>query len=82
MHILQIEHPIRDFDTWKEAFDRFSDKRRQDGRRGPEVPKDPGLLGFPTPRCATPTTTPSSTVWRAHTLRWRLLLLRRGGGCG
>ena len=21
MHVLQIEHPIRDFDTWKGAFD-------------------------------------------------------------
>ena len=33
MHVLQIEHPIRDFDTWKGAFDRFSDKRRQSGVR-------------------------------------------------
>jgi hypothetical protein len=31
MHVLQIEHPIRDFDTWKAAFDRFSDKRRHSG---------------------------------------------------
>jgi hypothetical protein len=23
MYVLQIEHPIRDFDTWKAAFDRF-----------------------------------------------------------
>jgi len=29
MHLLQIEHPIRDFDTWKVAFDRFSGKRQQ-----------------------------------------------------
>jgi hypothetical protein len=33
MHVLQIEHPIRDFDTWKAAFDRFSDKRQQSGVR-------------------------------------------------
>jgi hypothetical protein len=33
MHVLQIEHPIRDFDTWKGAFDRFSDKRQQSGVR-------------------------------------------------
>jgi hypothetical protein len=33
MHVLQIEHSIRDFDTWKAAFDRFSDKRRQSGVR-------------------------------------------------
>jgi hypothetical protein len=34
MHILRIEHPIRDFNTWKEAFDRFSDFRQQSGVRG------------------------------------------------
>ncbi len=33
MHILRIEHPIRDFDTWKGAFDRFSDFRQQSGVR-------------------------------------------------
>ena len=33
MHVLQIEHPIRDFDTWKGAFDRFSDKRRRSSVR-------------------------------------------------
>ncbi len=33
MHVLQIEHPIRDFDTWKAAFDRFSDFRQQSGVR-------------------------------------------------
>ena len=31
MYVLQIEHPIRDFETWKAAFDRFSDKRRHSG---------------------------------------------------
>ncbi len=33
MHILQIEHRISDFDTWKGAFDRFSDFRQQSGVR-------------------------------------------------
>ena len=33
MHILRIEHQIRDFDTWKGAFDRFSDFRQQSGVR-------------------------------------------------
>ena len=33
MHVVQIEHSIRDFETWKAAFDRFSDKRRQSGVR-------------------------------------------------
>ena len=33
MHVLQIEHPIRDFDTWKGAFDRFSGNRQQSGVR-------------------------------------------------
>jgi hypothetical protein len=37
MHVLQIEHPIRDFDTWKAAFDRFSDKRRQSGVRRHQI---------------------------------------------
>ena len=33
IHVLQIEHPSRDFDTWKAAFDRFSSKRRHTGVR-------------------------------------------------
>jgi hypothetical protein len=33
MHILRVEHKIRDFDTWKGAFDRFSDFRQQSGVR-------------------------------------------------
>ncbi len=37
MHVLQIEHPIRDFDTWKGAFDRFSDFRQQSGVRRYQV---------------------------------------------
>jgi hypothetical protein len=37
MHVLQIEHPIRDFDAWKAAFDRFSDKRRHSGVRRHQI---------------------------------------------
>lgn len=37
MHLLQIEHPISDFDTWKEAFDRFSGLRQQSGVRRHQV---------------------------------------------
>ena len=33
MHLLQIEHRINDFDTWKGAFDRFSGLRQQSGVR-------------------------------------------------
>jgi hypothetical protein len=33
MHVLQIEHPVRDFEIWKAAFDRFSSKRQQSGVR-------------------------------------------------
>ena len=37
MHVLQIEHPISDFDTWKGAFDRLSGKRQQSGVRRYQV---------------------------------------------
>ena len=37
MHILRIEHQIRDFYTWKGAFDRFSDFRQQSGVRSYRV---------------------------------------------
>ncbi len=33
MHLLQIEYPISDFDTWKAAFDRLSGLRQQSGVR-------------------------------------------------
>ncbi len=33
MYLLQIEHRINDFDTWKGAFDRFSGLRQQSGVR-------------------------------------------------
>jgi hypothetical protein len=37
MYVLQIEHPVRDFGTWKEAFDRFSGKRQESGVRRHQV---------------------------------------------
>ena len=37
MYVLQIEHPIRDFETWKAAFERFSDKRRHSGVRRHQI---------------------------------------------
>jgi len=37
MYVLQIEHPIRDFETWKVAFERFSDKRRHSGVRRHQI---------------------------------------------
>lgn len=33
MATLHIEHSITDFETWKAAFDRFADFRRQSGVR-------------------------------------------------
>ena len=33
MHILQIEHPMPDFDTWKRAFDSDPVHREQSGVR-------------------------------------------------
>jgi len=33
VHLLQIEHPVSDFDTWKGAFNRFADFRQQAGVR-------------------------------------------------
>jgi hypothetical protein len=34
VHLLQIEHPVSDFDTWKGAFDSFADfRQRSDVRR-------------------------------------------------
>jgi hypothetical protein len=37
MHVLQIEHPISDFSTWKAAFERFSDKRQESGARRHQI---------------------------------------------
>ncbi len=34
MITLHIEHAITDFDTWRTAFARFADQRRQAGVRG------------------------------------------------
>lgn len=33
MHILRIEHPVPDFDAWKEAFDSDPVNRKQSGVR-------------------------------------------------
>jgi hypothetical protein len=46
MHVLQIEHPIRDFDTWKGAFDRFSDKRQESGVRRYQVLRPTDALNY------------------------------------
>lgn len=68
MHILRIEHPIRDFNTWKKAFDRFSDFRQQSGVRGYRVLRptdDPNYimvdLEFDSPREAESFL---ATLWR------------------
>ncbi len=33
MHVLRIEHPVPDFDAWKEAFDSDPVGRKQSGMR-------------------------------------------------
>ncbi len=37
MATLHIEHPVREFGMWREAFDRFADVRRQAGVRDATV---------------------------------------------
>jgi hypothetical protein len=37
VHILQIEHPVRDFETWKAAFDRDPAGRQAGGVRRYEI---------------------------------------------
>jgi hypothetical protein len=37
VHLLQIEHPVSDFDTWKGAFDSFADFRQRSGVHGYRV---------------------------------------------
>ena len=37
MPVLQIEHPVRDFETWKAVFDRNSVRREDGGVRGYKV---------------------------------------------
>lgn len=37
MTTLHIEHPISDFETWRAAFNRFADARRQAGVRSDRV---------------------------------------------
>lgn len=33
MHVVQLEHPVRDFETWKAAFDRDPVRREESGVR-------------------------------------------------
>jgi hypothetical protein len=40
MVTLQMEHAITDYDTWKQAFDRFAEKRTAAGVRSHRVAKD------------------------------------------
>jgi hypothetical protein len=42
MPTLHIEHPITDFDTWRLAFARFADARRQAGVRAQRVHRPAG----------------------------------------
>ncbi len=37
MHVLQIEHAISDFGTWKMAFDRVGGRRQHSGVRGHRI---------------------------------------------
>ena len=37
MTILHIEHAITDLGTWRTAFDRFAERRRQGGVRGERI---------------------------------------------
>lgn len=37
MATLHIEHPVTDFDLWREAFERFAELREQSGVRGQRV---------------------------------------------
>jgi hypothetical protein len=37
MHVLRIEHPVRDFDAWKQAFDSDPVGREQGGVRAYRV---------------------------------------------
>jgi hypothetical protein len=37
MHILRIEHQIRDFNSWKAAFDKDPIGRQQSGVRGHRI---------------------------------------------
>lgn len=47
MPTLHLQHAITDFDVWKEAFDRFSEVRRQHGVRRHRILRpadDPGYV--------------------------------------
>lgn len=47
MNTLRIQHPITDFATWKEAFDRFAGLREQAGVRAQRISRpvdDPSFV--------------------------------------
>ncbi len=47
MHIVQIEHPVRDYDTWKAAFDSDPADRQASGVRRYQVVRpvdDPNVV--------------------------------------
>ena len=71
VYLLQIEHRIRDFDTWKGAFDRFSGLRQQSGARRHRVL-----------RPLTIQTTSSSTSSSTALARRKLFSLHCGATCG
>jgi hypothetical protein len=59
MTTLRIEHPISDLPTWRAAFDRFAERRRQAGVCGERLQHPVGDehyvlidLDFPTPEQA------------------------------
>lgn len=48
MPVLQIEHPVRDFETWKAAFDRDPARRETGGVRSYKIYRpvdDPRYIG-------------------------------------
>jgi hypothetical protein len=74
MITLQIEHPVTDLPTWRAAFDRFAEARRQGGVRAERVghPADDERyvvvdLDFPTREQAERFLTfLRTTVWASH----------------
>jgi len=72
MTILHIEHPIRDFDTWKAAFERDPIGRERSGVRGYRVLRpidDPNYvmidLGFDDSSAAEAVLAALREVWRS-----------------
>jgi hypothetical protein len=72
MTILHIEHPIRDFDTWKKAFDSDPAGRERSGVRSYQVLRpidDPNYvmidLEFDNLKTAEDFLTSMSVIWRS-----------------